>query len=312
MTPSVGVEGHWTPYEFLGCGIVLITVGLCCDRNCILPALVTLTSLASSIGPRERSTVGVSLILADVTRTEGESVAAVVARLGYSSCTVARAHFPALPIINGRYISRATWLRFRFSSTIVPSPLFCYLDTDTLVLDDPMGPFEAISAGGVALVRDAFNHSVGAGPALPGLADDRPELIGRPYFNAGAIWLSSDRLTPLSAGSLAAFHHGRRFMHFNDQDALNLHLLLDSSATEISGEYNQFEYDRSLQRGDWVRRVVNDTSHGSPRILHFVGPDKPWLRSCPRVEWVRVYRVVLAEACRQIRRAGALTLERMP
>jgi lipopolysaccharide biosynthesis glycosyltransferase len=296
----------------LGVAIVLITVGLCCDRNCILPALVTLTSLAGSIAAGERSTMGISLILAGVSRTECESVAAVVKRLGYSTCTIVRAHAPTLPIINGRYISRATWLRFRFSSTIAPGPLFCYLDTDTLVLDDPTQAFETICAGGVALVRDSFNHSVGAGPALPGLTDDRPQFVGRPYFNAGAMWLPSDGLARLTAGSVAAFRRGRRFMHFNDQDALNLHLLHDGSATEIGAEYNQFEYDRFLQRGDWVRRVVGDTSHGSPRIMHFVGPDKPWSRSCPRVEWVRVYRVALAEACRHVRRAGALTLERLP
>jgi lipopolysaccharide biosynthesis glycosyltransferase len=268
--------------------------------------------VAESLAPRARSGIGVSLILAGVSRTECESVAAVVRRLGFSACWVLRTRAPALPIINGRYISPATWLRFRFSAAITRGPLFCYLDTDILVLDDPTRPFEAIGAGKVALVRDAFNRSVGAGPALPGLADVRPEFRGRPYFNAGAMWLSSDRLTRLGAGSLAAFRHGRRFMHFNDQDALNLYLLQDRSAVELGAPYNQFEYDRFLQRGDWVRRVVGNTSHGSPQIMHFIGPDKPWSRSCPRVEWVQVYRATLAQACRHVRRSGALTLDRLP
>ena len=100
---------------------------------------------------------------------------------------------------------------------------------------------------------------------------------------------------------------GRRFIHHNDQDALNLWLLRHDVARPVPALFNQFEVGRFLERGDWVRRVIHRPLRSTgAALLHYVGPNKPWLPGCPTSEDVRTYRAHLLDATRRVRRLGDL------
>jgi hypothetical protein len=48
------------------------------------------------------------------------------------------------------------------------------------------------------------------------------------------------------------------------------------------------------------------------RLIHFVGPVKPWSPTCPGTEDVRTYRECLARAVRRVNRLGDLSIEPVP
>lgn len=166
----------------------MYTVGLSIDRQFTMPALTTLVSLAAATDPRLRRDISVRVISPDMAASTGSAMAAVVRRLGFASFDVHRRSEPDLPVVHGSYITRTTYLRFAFRAPFVDRPSFLYLDADVLVVDDPVRGFEHLSQHRpVGLVRDEINHTVGAGPALPGLVEAVPEHAGKPYFNAGSV-----------------------------------------------------------------------------------------------------------------------------
>jgi lipopolysaccharide biosynthesis glycosyltransferase len=281
------------------------------DRACLLPALVVLTSIADATDRVQRAAIVVRVLSSDITPSEARTVAAVATTLGYGGCAIAAVPVPRLPIVHGRYITRATYLRFRLGSSVTGSPVMLYLDADVLVLGDLLAFLELAIGNALGLVRDQFNPSIGTGPALPGLAKRAPELVGLPYFNAGVCVARPETFGRAGAGSLAAMRREPGHIHFNDQDGLNLWAARSAEpVVELPERFNRFELGRFLEEGDWVRRVVAaPASTSDPVALHFVGPRKPWLRSCPDVEAVRVYRRELARTQRLVRRVGDMTLD---
>jgi lipopolysaccharide biosynthesis glycosyltransferase len=205
------------------------------------------------------------------------------------------------------YITATTYLRFYFTRGFVQRPYLVYLDADTLVLTDPCAPLSLLEDNVLGAVQDEFNPAVGAGTALPGLADRRPGWRGRPYFNAGVLWAPAGTLAVMRAGVERALVRDRRFIHHNDQDALNLWLLGGGAVAAVPAGFNRFEVGRFLERGDWVRRVVARPLHSrGASVIHYVGPVKPWMPACPDTEDVRLYRGYLADAARRVRRLGEL------
>lgn len=227
-------------------------------------------------------------------------------RLGFPSFDLEwRKPPPSAAIVEGAsYITTTTYLRFQLTPRFIGRPQLVYLDADVLVLGDISAPFEGLD-GRVGAVRDEFNYTVGECPALPGLVDRWPKLRGRAYFNAGALWLSSHTMPTVRAGVAEVMARGRRYIHFNDQDALNMWLLTTSRAMQVDEHLNRFELGRFLEKGDWVRRVVRrDPRSSDGTLLHFVGPMKPWQRSCPTTEGVRIYGTYLRDATRLLHRLG--------
>jgi lipopolysaccharide biosynthesis glycosyltransferase len=203
------------------------------------------------------------------------------------------------------YITTTTYLRFQLTPRFIGRPYLVYLDADVLVLGDISAPFTRLDGGRVGAVRDEFNYTVGECPALPGLVDRWPTLRGQPYFNAGALWLPSHLMPAIRVGVADVMARGRQYIHFNDQDALNMWLLATSLATPVDERLNRFELDRFLEKGDWVRRVVRrDPRSSDGTVLHFVGPMKPWQSSCPATEGVRIYGSYLRDTTRLLHRLG--------
>jgi lipopolysaccharide biosynthesis glycosyltransferase len=289
----------------------MYTVGLCFDSACALPAMVTLGSLATATVPRERARVDVCLLTSGIGNVWARLLCEVVRKLGFASCSLEQVGpMPALPLVHGDYITSATYLRLAFPARRLRSPLFMYLDSDILVLDDPAPAFNFIdTTRTVGLVRDEMHPTVGVSHGLPGFAKDFPEHRDNPYFNAGAFWTDAGSLRRLGAGALRALRSGRRYIRFNDQDALNLWLIAEGGSAEIPSRFNRLELDRSRENSDWLRRRLGPPrSIGDAATLHFVGPAKPWFSRCPQVDAVRLYRSHLRPVEALLRRVGATSL----
>lgn len=289
----------------------MYAVAQCVDANYLVPALVTLNSIAAVVPHPERTDIAVHITASDLTPAQARTTRDVVDRLGFGSCSI-RLVRPPPPgwLRHGAYITEATYLRFALPTAEVDRPFVVYLDADLIVLDDLTGPFNHIRPGHVGVVRDEIVQSIGRDRALPGFADTYPHHLGAPYYNAGAAWLAAADLDPYRAGSIAQLRCHPRHIHFNDQDALNLWLLHQQAAVALPATYNRFELDRFRERSDWITRATGPRrSLTDATIIHFIGSHKPWLAACPSTETVVTYRRLLADTRRLLRRIGDLVLD---
>jgi lipopolysaccharide biosynthesis glycosyltransferase len=283
-------------------------VGLAIDHRNVVPALVTLTSLADALEPAARRALAVRVIGQDLARAEVETMRSVCGRVGFGDFDHRRVQPASMLIRHGAYITPATYLRLAFDAPFVGRPHLLYLDADVLVADDPLGAGERVPVRAIGAARDMLNHTVGEGHGLPGLVDAEPSFAGRSYVNAGVLYIPAPMLPTFSRSVVRALGCDARYIHFNDQDALNLWLLRSDSLAELPAEVNVIEIGRFLATGDWVARVLREAAPRTPRIVHFVGPLKPWLRSCPSTPWVVEYRSALARVERILGRIGDRTL----
>lgn len=258
----------------------------------------------------DRKSVAIRMLAQDVTSSHVDVMESYCRLLGFGSFDLEwRRPADGCVIVEGDYITTTTYLRFRLTPRFIDRPYLIYLDADTLVLDDISAPLESLNSRQLGAVRDEFNHTLGECPALPGLVAEQPNLHGRPYYNAGALWLCSSLMPKVDVGVRVALTAGRRFIHHNDQDALNLWLLMNGEAASLPGRFNRFEMDRFLEESDWVRRVVKRSLRSiDTSMLHFVGPVKPWLNSCPPTQGVKLYRSQLREVEHALRRLGVVSI----
>lgn len=297
-TPTAPPEGASVLYAF----------GLCIDQNYLSPGLATITALADSLALRARRGAALRVLTLDLAPAHVALLAHFAKRAGFGSFDIAhRAPLRASRMADASYITVTTYLRFEFTAAFVRRPYLVYVDADTLVRGDLTAPLHALRRGELGAVRDEFNPAVGECPALPGVAERWPLLRGRPYYNAGLLWAHTADLPRIRRGVERALIRQRKHILHNDQDALNLWLLHHGSVRGVGAEYNRFEVGRFLERGDWVRRVVARPLRADPAasLVHFVGPQKPWLASCPQTDDVREYRALLRRTMRHVRALGA-------
>jgi lipopolysaccharide biosynthesis glycosyltransferase len=284
----------------------MYAIGLCVDRRYLLPSLATLTSVADALPAAERREVAVRVLTTDLVSLEAKTLAALARHCGFRSFDIRRqAALASSVMTDSRYISVTTYLRFAFTPEFVDRPYLVYLDADVLVRGDIGAPLHQLPPERIGAVRDEFNPAVGECPALPGLAERWPHLVGQPYFNAGMLWIPTGMLMSLRSGVEEALRRGRRYIKHNDQCALNLWLLASGAVHPVEPAFNRFEVGRFLERGDWVRRVLRRSpTGGDAKAVHFVGEHKPWLASCPGTEEVRGYRSHLRWTLRQAALSG--------
>ncbi|GAA0425449.1 hypothetical protein Acor_78690 [Acrocarpospora corrugata] len=287
--------------------------GFCIDEQYLLPALVTLESLAQTLPAAARHEAAIRVLTLDLTRQHAATMADLAARFGFGSFDLRWARpAPMAVMADTAYITVTAWLRFQFTPAFVGRPYFIYIDADTLAVDDISIPLEMLSGDRLGLVADEFAPTVGRGQALPGLADARPELAGSPYFNGGMWWTSTAMLTTIHRGVHNALTTGRRYIFHNDQDALNLWLLASGSVQAVPRRFNTFELARFLERSDWPHRYTpraRTPNATDAALLHFVGSAKPWLPSTPVTQHVRLYRDHLNATLRQIQQLGDLSFD---
>ncbi|MGW1429761.1 glycosyltransferase [Streptomyces sp. NPDC002431] len=286
--------------------------GLCIDQQYLVPGLAALCGLADGLTPAARRSAAVRVLTLDLTRTQALLFSDLAKRRGFGSFDIRRCvPLRTLRMADASYISITTYLRFEFTRAFVHRPYLIYVDADVLVQGDLTVPLGSLRPDETGAVRDEFTPTVGACPALPGAAERWPHLRGRPYFNAGVLWLHTDHMPRVRRGVEHALTHARRHILHNDQDALNLWLLRSGRVRPVTGGFNRFEVGRFLERGNWVRRVVRRSPKPDPAatLVHFVGPEKPWQADCPATEDVVEYRRHLAGVMRQVRRLGAVGME---
>jgi lipopolysaccharide biosynthesis glycosyltransferase len=292
----------------------MYAIGLCFDENYLLPGVVTIMSAAYSIPAGDRKSIAIRIITHDLTRPHADAIATVSRALGFRDFDVKwrrlDQRYEKYRTKELAHITATTYLRFDFDFDFVQRPYLVYLDCDLLVLDDISSPFECLGASQLGVVRDEFSPTVGDCAALPGFVDNFPCYYGSHYFNAGALWLDTN-LMPTVKDAVGAVLAGqkRRYLYYNDQDAMNIWLLERGHGKPLPGHLNRFEIERFLEFTDWPRGVVPEIE--GPRrasVLHFMGEFKPWLKACPMTPGVRMYRFQMDEAQRLLRKLGIKTI----
>ncbi|MCX5585545.1 glycosyltransferase family 8 protein [Streptomyces erythrochromogenes] len=285
----------------------MYAIGMCVDARYLLPALVTLGSVADHLPVADRRESAVRVLTNGLSPGQAAVMESFARRCGFGSFDLAWQAPPRESVMaDTAYISVATYLRFGFTPGFLDRPFLIYVDADVHVRGDISTPLDSLPVDRIGAVQDEFNPAVGQCPALPGLSERWPHLMGRPYFNAGMLWAPTVMLAPMRAGVQRALIGGREYIKHNDQCALNLWLLASGAAHPVEPVFNQFEVDRFLDRGDWVRRVLRrPVTRRDGRVVHFVGSQKPWMRSCPGTEDVRVYQRQMRRTLAHLGRAGA-------
>jgi lipopolysaccharide biosynthesis glycosyltransferase len=290
----------------------MIAIGLCVDRAYLVPALVTLVSFADSHDAAIRRSMSVRLLSPDLRRGEAQAIETIVRKLGFLSADFRRVGPPPFaPIIHGKYISKATYLRFEFDAGFVREPFLLYLDSDLMIMGDMTEPFNYLQKACVGAVRDEIIQEIGREDALPGFDTKYPQFRGQPYFNAGVLWFHATTLKATNTGCKKALLR-REHIHFNDQDALNIWLTESRSWFCVPGRFNRLELARFLQESDWIKSVTESLpKDDGTTAVHFVGPLKPWLSCCPSVSGVQLYQGLLHTTLRLLGRLRNATLDLM-
>jgi hypothetical protein len=152
---------------------------------------------------------------------------------------------------------------FTFSKLLLPTALpdmdqVLYLDIDILVRDSI-----------AELLNWKLSHPIGA---VHELGEGAVHLFGSTrvsYFNAGVLRMSLARMRQMDVlGSAQDILREQPQLPFHDQDVLNL--IFRDRHDSLPFTFNVFEPVASAGLPAW--KVLTD-----PAIVHFVGPDKPWL-----------------------------------
>lgn len=169
------------------------------------------------------------------------------------------------------HISRAMYMRLLLPHLLPPEVArVLYLDSDTLCV----GPVDALAdvdlAGAViGAVRDPYTRRFSDNGALPGIIDGRLRLDPRsPYFNSGVLLIDTAAWREAGVTEVALDYIGRHadVARYPDQDALN---------------YALYErWHRLPKCFNYAMPYRLETNMGGnladARIIHFVGPEKPW------------------------------------
>jgi len=213
-----------------------------------------------------------------------------------------------LPFFTDReHFSRATLFRLGLEKL---APADChrvvYLDADIAVLDDVRKLWALdLSGNPVGAAIDAFVDPV----RFAGLWDLKP---GHDYFNAGILVIDLDRVRGEGLFTAAADFVARNNPGLNDQCALNW---------ACWGRWTRIGVEWNAQRHMAIPSLIADLSEDKrlngrmPKIIHFTGPEKPWLREGYHpwawAYWRSLRRTVFADEVRRAAGFGPLDMLRI-
>jgi lipopolysaccharide biosynthesis glycosyltransferase len=184
--------------------------------------------------------------------------------------------------IHYAYASRATYLRLLLPDMLPASAArVIYLDPDVLVRAD-LAQLWQIDLGSYALAaaREMYSPTVSSENGLDGYRELSLEP-DTPYLNAGVLVIDTRRWRELQVGREAINYVRRHQPYHQDQDGLNA--VVAGRFLELHPSWNVSRYwDRPERR----RGVFADLA-AEARILHFLGPDKPWHRRSAVPAWKR-------------------------
>ena len=158
---------------------------------------------------------------------------------------------------------------------------FLYLDSDLLARSSVLPLYDLVGENAVAAAARDYYYDV----LESGLKHTFAELgVGKnePYFNSGVMMVDADawRNREVSERAIAYLNnHASTVMH-GDQDALNAVLAGQLREMDLSWnvQLGAFEY---FERVGWPieresLRMRKAELLNDPKIVHFIGPSKPW------------------------------------
>lgn len=186
-------------------------------------------------------------------------------------------------LVDNGYISHFTYAKLMLAETLPHLDEVLYLDVDTVI----RAPLDA-------LLDWDLRHPLAA---VEELVQNSRRLFGTsrtPYFNAGVLRLSMERLRRDRVwGQAQELLRKRPEMRFQDQDVLNL--IFQGRFDILPGTYNVFDSLATSNRNLWAMR--------DPAIVHFAGPVKPW-QSAADSRFAHEWRRYYAEAVRSVGLSG--------
>ena len=203
---------------------------------------------------------------------------------------------------HGDQLTRSIYLRLTIDDILPEASRALYLDSDILVLRD-IRPLLELPMQGFALAaaQDPIQPTLGEGYTLPGWQDEG--IPGsRMYFNSGVLLLDLD-----GCRSQGLLKRARKFLvDFPeraiclDQDALNW--AADDAWLRLDRYWNTYTvqaYTSSTAGPERLGKVAIEQVLSDERecaILHFAGPQKPWLDSAADndTRTYRLYRQLLS------------------
>lgn len=175
----------------------------------------------------------------------------------------------ANPYAGGPHQSRhgaETWLRLLLPDLLAAEyDRLLYLDSDILCMGAGIGRLLRADLGGhwLGAVRDNTQWRTPARRNPEFRAAGRPAL---PYFNAGVLLIDVPAWQKAEIGAAALRLFGDRGAILTRHDQSLLNLLADGRWAELSPVWN-WQYT-------WSSRFFADLAE--PRLVHFIGPRKPW------------------------------------
>jgi lipopolysaccharide biosynthesis glycosyltransferase len=164
-----------------------------------------------------------------------------------------------------RHVSESTYLKLLLPTFLSGRyKVALYLDPDILILRNP---FKFLSKISNPTHLSAVRIHDSEGSHLQGFQS--------PYFNAGVMIFNLQSVIVKDLSNNLRNLSDRKYK-YQDQDLLNL--VFKSKWTEISNKMNYFPY-KSL---NLKKRI--------PYVIHFVGPDKPWVSHQPT--WHHIYWIL--------------------
>ena len=261
----------------------------CADRSYLIPALVSLTSLAMSNVSVARRAVFHMVVDADLVAFASDAAGAICRRLGLtlevvdassvvSSADRLRTGYGLFT--GGQQLAVAAYYRIFFARWLLEQKRFAqalYVDADTIVRGG-LDELFALERGAALLARRET---------------DRPEVrhataihaLQGAYFNSGVLRFDLDHpeLPALLDKAIAAATDPAVELIFQDQCALNIGF--DTRAAELPDRFNYFNPPTVSGDGIPASEAV---------IVHFLDRPKPWdsLYRRPAREWFEWFDLV--------------------
>ncbi len=260
------------------CPVIVSTA----DDNYALPLTVMLRSLADNL----EWTLRVHVYVLDC------GISALNKRRILKSlpAVVMRIHFIPVPMnrLGGLkefgWFSRSIYARLLLAE-LLPARIHrvVYIDADTLVLRD-IGELWELDLGGKVLgaVLDPMYEREGTVSLVPE-ADFWGMNAQTPYFNNGLMVIDLDLWKSKNTGErtlgLLQDHPDR--IHWAEQEAMNIMLKGEFHIIGPAWNVSWLFYD--LPAGTFVGEdgERRKQTYRNPRMIHFWGPNKPWLRPGP-------------------------------
>ncbi|HEY7486029.1 MAG TPA: glycosyltransferase family 8 protein [Streptosporangiaceae bacterium] len=285
--------------------VVFAPIVCCVDDGFIQPLCVLMQSIATA-QPDATADIKFIVIHQGLQDTSRRTIHANADRLGLS------VEFRRVPAPDSRYPefrtgSDATYTRLAIPDVIPDYRVVLYMDVDIILLQD-IRPLLRMPLNGApfAAVPDPTKPVLRLGRALPGW-----EALGlkgdREYFNNGVmlIDIAECRRRGLFAKAARLLVDHQENLRYWDQDAMNL------AATEdwlrLERKWNTFAFSSLVQLGGYVHRgepllplsqllAEEETA----AVLHFAGPQKPWLPDYPdnplRDRYLQLLRMITTPA----------------